>query len=221
MENTKLGDDRATMETLRNLYFSEGKAGLITSDIATATYLLLRKAEDHQIDDSAETIAKRLNLERKAVGVSLSRLEKAGYIILSKRAGKPMGMSINYENMPATRNLATAVTDDAKLVAGKYTQALDRYKLGSKRERQKKGWYPRQQVNAQKLLNYCDGDVDLCRKMIAHALGNPDLKLRAAQGLYHMWSIWKKVKESYAAKHPAVDVQVEAQQEATKEMVSA
>lgn len=115
---------RVSNEVLINLYSNEDKPATITPlDIAVISYLVLRKAFDHEIYDSQSTLAMRLATDYKAVKRSLARLDTLGWITYRGRGiGKPKGISLNLEKLPAAQPIREKITPDASLLVDFYIE---------------------------------------------------------------------------------------------------
>lgn len=188
--------DRALIETIRHLYFSEGKPTQITPvDISILTYLILRRSEDHEIFDSQETIAGRIGCERKTVGESLERLKRMEWISIGGRGqGRTKAIAIRTDKLPASHGVRAAITQQAKSLTVRYHWYLKRT---DPRRRFRKDWLQRQLPSAQRILTLCGGDLDLARAHLNFAMRHPIYKRRAETSLYHAICIWGKISRAY------------------------
>jgi hypothetical protein len=165
-------------------------------DVLVVVYLIQRRAFDHPINDSQYTMSQRLGCEPKTISRSLERLAspQINWITRSKRQGRSDGLALIHDNLPLADSERLRITQDAKMLAGRYQMALQ--KAG--RRRFPKGWLGQQCVSAQRILNHCAGDLTLSRHMVGHAISTPMHKVAARQSLYHLLRRWKSVEVSYS-----------------------
>jgi hypothetical protein len=165
-------------------------------DVLVVVYLIQRRAFDHPISDSQYTISQRLGCDLRTIGRSLERLAspQVNWIARSKRQGRSDGLALIHANLPLAESERLRVTQDAKMLAGRYQMALQ--KAG--RKRFPKGWLGQQCVSAQRILNYCAGDLTIARRMVGYAISTPMYKVAARQSLYHLLRRWKSIEASYA-----------------------
>jgi len=191
----------ATMgKVLERLFWSRSKPRYITpTDLSVAAYIVSRRVFDHELYDSALTIAERLGIDDpETVGESLTRLENAGWISCRNRGrGRTKGISIRLENFPAAEPVQSKITPEAKDIVKRYRKALEKYRL--RKRRFDKSWDERQLTSAQWMLGECNGDAELVAKMIAVALHEKATKATAAKSLYELRQIWPKVIGFYHA----------------------
>jgi len=190
-----LQSDRASCDVLRRLYFSESKSGLLPVDLNLLTYLVLRKAADHAIDDSEGTLSRRLCIERKAIQRSIARLALTGWITVNGRGiGRSKSISLNLERFPAAQPIRERVTANAKQIAAEYYAALVRV---DRKHKFPKGWIQRQQPSAQRLIDRCGGDAKKARDMVAVGFNDPKLQKRVRTSLYHATLIFPQLERAY------------------------
>jgi DNA-binding transcriptional MocR family regulator len=184
-------------DRLRDLYFSENKPDKLQPiDVALLSYLLLRESEDQFIRDSQETLAARLGCERGAIKRSIDRLEKMGWISVTKQFdwnGKThrntrgifgsSGLSVNLEKLPKLADRATRgePSEDAIKLAKGYTAWLMQH-VPNKYKRFPKRWDAHQQYAAQQLIDRA-GSVEMATALVNFALLNPKHKAAARTSL--------------------------------------
>jgi hypothetical protein len=195
----KVIDDSATLATLRHLFFSEDKPKTLQSiDIAVAAYLVLRKCEDHEVLDSYQTIAERINSERKAVARSLARLQSQEWITVRKRTGQTAALSINTQSMPAEHAVRDKITPEAKTLAANYAKLL---LLGhpsihvDKRMAKRKHFIKNQYASAQRIIGKCGGDRALAGNVTGFAVVHSKHRKAAQVSLYHLLTKWGAIYE--------------------------
>jgi hypothetical protein len=199
-----LVSDPVTLDTLRNLFFSEDKPDTLQSiDVAVVAYLILRKCEDHEVYDSYRTIAERVNCERQAVSDSIARLKNCDWITVAKRRpGQTACLSINAESMPAERAVREKITTEAKSLAANYTKALLTKSpaiLIDRRVPRRKHFIKNQFPSAQRILTKCNGDRDLAGKVVGFAIIHSKHRKKAQIGLYHLLMKWDAILAEYHA----------------------
>jgi hypothetical protein len=195
MQSQNLVSNTVVVDILQRLLFSESKPSRLTpTDIAVMTYLILRRAVDHSIHDSHDTIAKRVCVERKAVMDSLARLESVRWITVESRGlGRTKSISINIEGLPAAEPVRSAITPEAKALVRDYYSELK--KMGRKQFH--KNWFHRQYPSGQRILTMCGGDLQVAHHLMIWALKSPRFKERSKQSTYHMSLSWKRIVEAY------------------------
>jgi hypothetical protein len=193
---TGLNADNITVTTIRDLLSNESKpAELQPVDLLYLAYLMLRKAEDHHITDSNDTLAKRFNCDQKTIVRSRKRLVDAGYIAVERRKGATSAVSINIDNIPAEATLRSKITPAARNLASRYKNALGR--LGKKKF--PKHFLSNQVPTAQRILDSCGGDEEFASQVIGFALGHRDFLKKSRKSLYELFSRWEKVKSAFDA----------------------
>lgn len=195
MQTESLLSDHAMIDVLQRLHFSESKPSyLLPLDISLLTYLVLRRSIDHEISDSAGTLAHRLCVERQAIGESLDRLQQHGWITVSGRGvGRSKGLSLNTEKFPAIQAVRERISEEAKFIAREYANELQ--KAG--RRRFPKNWISRQFPSAQRIIDKCGGDAALARSMVAFGFTDKELHKSVRTSLYHATLIWPKITRAY------------------------
>jgi hypothetical protein len=203
MQSAPLLTDKVTVDVLQRLIFSEEKPSkLLPIDLVIMTYLVLRRCEDHEIFDSQLTIAERTCTEWKAVGRSLKRLQKVGWVTVTYRGrGRTKAIAINLDTFPAAQPVRELVTEGAKVLVREYVSELQKV---DPHRRLLQGWVNRQWPSAQRIVTLCDGDVQLAYSMMGHAFMWPTLKKRARTSVYNMLKIWPMVTRTYRERLAAV-----------------
>jgi len=195
MQHEKLLSDNSIVEQLLNLYTSEEHPSKLQPiDIALVTYLVLRRTHDHEIFDSQLTIAQRLCSDRRAVAHSFDRLKSIKWISVRKRGrGMTDAIALNVESLPATRKLRQKITPEARELAERYQLALRA--LGPRRFT--KNWLSRQAANAQIILGFCDGNLELARRLVGFAIRKSRHQKKARISLYHARMVWSRIVQEY------------------------
>jgi hypothetical protein len=192
---TSLISDSVTIQTLRDFLASEKPASMTPVDILHVIELTLRKAEDHAIFDSQQTLAKAFCCDRKTIIRSQQRLVKLKWLSRPKRKGRTNALSLNFENIPTERTLRSLITPDAGKLAHRYKVVLQ--KLG--RRKFSRHWINAQTSSAQRILDQCGGDLEAATRLIEHALSNPKHRSKAKKSLYELFGKWSKIVQTYAA----------------------
>jgi hypothetical protein len=202
-----LNDDTTTLETIRKFLASEKPTCITPVDILQMIHFISRKAEDHDIFDSQQTLARMFSADARTIQRSQERLAspEIDWIARPHRRGKTNAIAIKYENVPAEEILRLKITDEAKQISLRYQQALKRL-----RKKFPAHWLPQQFPSAQRILNECDGDVELAARLIGHALSHPAHAAKSRQSLYHLYGRWKRILETYSA-------QLQAQEQARQQ----
>jgi hypothetical protein len=198
-KSSSLITDSVTLQSLRDFLISEKPSSITPVDVLHVVHLITRKAEDHQIYDSQQTLARAFACDVKTVVRSQKRLEKLRWLSRPQRRGRTNALSLNYENIPSEKSVRTLVTQNARHLSARYQNDLRRMGLKKKFP---KTWLERQFLSAQRILDKCDGDVDLAARIIGHALNNPRHRNKSKKSLYEVLGQWHKVKHSYDAEHP-------------------
>jgi hypothetical protein len=195
MQTAPLITNHVTIDVLQRLLFSEDKPSRLTPvDLAVISYLILRRTHDHEILDSAQTIAARLSGDRRVIGRSLERLRSLGWVSVGSRGnGRTKAISINIDMLPAAQPVRAKITQDAKKLTWRYMTALG--KMG--RKKFPKNWHTRQFPSAQRILTLCSADLELAARVLGHGLNNPKFKKRTAMSLYHALIVWHQIADSY------------------------
>jgi len=189
-QQAPLQTDKVSHEVLLNLYSNEDKPSEISPlDICVVSYLILRKAFDHEIYDSQSTLAMRLGTDYKAVKRSLARLDTLGWITYrGEGIGKPKGISLNLEKLPAAQPIREKITPDATQLVNFYIElkraiATKQIKI----LRLPRNWHQRQLPSAQRLLTIY-GDYDTASKVV-HALcyhEDPGIQVKSRSSLHNL-----------------------------------
>ena len=193
-----LNDDTTTLHTLRNFLSSAKPTSITPVDILLVAHLISRKAEDHPIYDSQQTLARMCNVNWRTIQRSLERLasKEIDWISSPQRRGKTNALSLKYMNIPAEDTLRLKLTADAKQVAFRYQQAMKKFG----RMKFPAQWLAQQFVSAQRILNACNGDMELAAQIVNHAINHQKYGQRSRQSLYHLYGLWPKVLTSYTEK---------------------
>lgn len=199
-----------TLTTLHNIFFSENKPEDLTpTDLALATYLVLRQTEDHFIYDSQDTLAERLGCERGAIKRSIERLKAAKWIVTkeawqysektkkkTRALAKTVGLSIVLDKLPQYSNRATrpsAISEEAKELARRHNAAL--IKLG-RYGRRPKNFAQMQERSAQRLIEEFGGS-EMVRTVINWALQNPRFMKTVHKSLYEVRRKAREIRKAY------------------------
>jgi hypothetical protein len=192
-----VNDDSTTLETIRNFLASEKPTCITPVDILQMIHFITKKAEDHDIFDSQQTLARMFNADARTIQRSQERLAspEIDWIARPQRRGKTNAIAIKYEKVPAEEILRLKITDDARQISLRYQQALKRF-----RKKFPAHWLSQQFPSAQRILNACNADVELAARLIGHALSHPLHAKRSRHSLYHLYGRWNKILETYSAK---------------------
>jgi hypothetical protein len=202
--------DSVTVKTLRDFLASPKPEGMTPVDVLHVIQLTLRKAEDHAIYDSQQTLAKAFCCDVKTIVRSQKRLEKLKWLSRPQRQGRTNALSLNHENIPTERTLQTLVTADAKKLAAIYQRAL----MKAGRKRFPKFWLSQQFLSAQRILDQCAGDVPTAADTITYALHARLYRLKATKSLYTLLAVFPKVAAAYTAQREQKQKELEIQAQA-------
>jgi hypothetical protein len=187
-------DDRTTVATLRNFLATTPPPGIGPVDLLHVVQLMLRKAEDHSVFDSQQTLAQHFGVDAKTIVRSQKRLEKIGWLSRPRRKGRTNALSLNFTNIPAEEPLRLKLTPFAGHLAVRYQAGLRR--MG--RQRFPKHWLTQQLPSAQRILDHCGGDVDHAAQIISHALNTPPHRAKSQKGMYTILGRWAKIMKTFA-----------------------
>jgi hypothetical protein len=206
-------NDSTTLEGIRRFLAAEKPASLGPVDIAQMVIFMVRKAEDHDVYDSQQTLARMLNTDPRTIARSQKKLEAPGiaYISRPQRRGRTNAISIRYENVPGEEILRAKVTPEAKELSVRYKRALEQ---NFHRKKFPKTWLPQQFVSAQRILNLCSGDMDLARRVIGHALSDGPHKKKASQSLYNLLGRWPQIVHTFQEKVQSIPPPTEVTKQA-------
>lgn len=198
-------DDTTTLNTIRNFIAADKPACITPVDILQMIHFISRKAEDHDIYDSQQTISKMFNADTRTIARSQERLasREINWIARPQRRGRTNAISIKYENVPAEEILRLKIADAAKQLALRYQVAVKKFG----RRKFSAQWLPQQFLSAQRILNECNGDVELAARIIGHAMSHQKHGKKSRQSLYHLYGRWDKILESFSAKLQAQEQQ--------------
>lgn len=189
-----MNDDASTLKLARNFLRSEKPPSITPVDILQIVYLMLRKAEDHDVFDSQQTIAKALNSSTWSVKRSQEKLERLGWLSRPQRRGKSNALSLRYQNIPAEEALIRQITPQARKLALGYKAALSKC-----RKKFPAQWLPQQFLSAQRILDLCSGNEQAASNLINYAFSHPQHARRARQSLYNLLGRWKRLVQDYSA----------------------
>lgn len=158
-----------------------------------------RKAEDHEIFDSQQTIARAFGCDPQSIVRSQKRLQELGWLSRPQRRGRTNALSLNYENIPSEKAVQILVTQDARTLSLNYMTELENKGLKRKTS---KHWFARQHFSAQKILNRCGENLELATKIVKFAIGHPRLVGKAKKSLYELNGAWSRVRSAYDTAHP-------------------
>ena len=194
-DSTPLLSDGTALATIRNFLASEKPANITPLDILQMVHFMACKAEDHDTFYSQQTLARMFNADTRSIARSQQRLasDEIDWISRPQRRGKTSAISIKYQNVPAEEIIRLKISPDAPQLAFRYEQGLR--KMG--RKKFPAHWLKQQFPSAQRILNDCNGDIELAARMIGYALSDPRHRKKAVQGLYHVCGRWRKIRESY------------------------
>ena len=206
-------NDRTILDTLRRLDSPANRpASLFPIDISVMAYLVRRRAIDHEIVDSRQTLADAVGCQSlRTIDASLERLEKAGWISVRHRwNGNSNAIQVNVNTVPALAPVQRKVTKEAGQFAVWYKGELER--SGFRKQVRRKNWLSRSELSAQRILNKCGGDVELAKVRFGWGLRfSKWQKIVQSGSLYHVNGIFDKmVKElqeyiDSKAKQTAID----------------
>lgn len=198
-DSTTLTSDGTALATIRNFLASEKPADITPLDILQMVHFMACKAEDHDTFYSQQTLARMFNTDPRSIARSQQRLasNEIDWISRPQRRGKTNAVSIKYQNVPAEEIVRLKITPAA-------TQLAFRYQNGLRKAGRKKfpaQWLKQQFPSAQRILNECNGNVELAAQVLGHALSDERHRKKAAQGLYHVYGRWRKIVASFAARY--------------------
>jgi hypothetical protein len=194
--------DTATVDAVRRFLADETKpSNLEPIDLLQIIYLMTKKAEDHAVVDSQQTLARRFNCSVHTIARSQKRLAsgKVDYISRHRRRGQSSTLALNHENIPAEAIVRLRVSEDAGTLANWYKSELQR---GGLKKRFPKHFVGNQKVSAQRILNECGGDLALAKLVIAHAIIHPSHRKRSADSLYNLHGRWRQIVKTFTADNP-------------------
>ena len=186
-----------TLETIRDFLSASKPPKMTPVDVLHICYLTLKKAEDHGITDSLQTLARAFGCDLKTVQRSQERLVKHGWLSRIRRRGRTSELSLNIENIPHEAALRVKITPEARQLALLYQLGLRKH-FG--RKKFPKYWLENQALSAQRILNECAGDLALARKILGHAVSHPLHRGKSKKSLYELFGRWPKIMVTYAAK---------------------
>lgn len=201
-------NDSVTLQSIRDFLASEKPANMTSTDVNQIVHLLSRKAQDHPIYDSQQTLSKVCACDVKTIVRSQKRLQKLGWLSRPQRRGRTCALSLNYENIPSEKAVQKLISQDAKALVSRY---VDELRTKFIRKKFPKHWLGQQRVSAQWLLDRCSGNLELAEKIVKFAVSHPRLQNKAKKGLYELKGQWNRVRLVYDAEHPeAANQPVEA-----------
>jgi hypothetical protein len=189
--------DSETVAILRDFLAADKPADATPLDILQTVYLLVRKAGDHDIYDSQQTLASRLGVDLTTVNRSQKRLASPlDWIARHQRRGRSSTLSVNVDKLPRHKKEPLVISQDARALAAFYRGLLEQ-KTG--KTRWHKHWYTQQLPSAQNIINRCEGKprrvsaLELAKFCLEVAFDDPVLNHRAGKSLYELFRIWDKV----------------------------
>lgn len=209
-EAPRIGSDLATLEILRDLYFrdKQGEENEIGgTDLAILTYLLVKKAHDHNVFDAKGTIAQRLGISVNTLTRSLKRLEKNGYILTQLRGNTPTALYVDVDAIKPRQGARSEPSAAAIRLAQDHTNFLVSI---AQHPRQKKryetlGFIKQQRHSAQRLIDMADGNADYARDLIVFATDAAVFQKAASHSLYRLAYRFKDVRVEFEAKFQLVN----------------
>lgn len=207
--SSSLIDSNTTNTVLRNFLSSPKPPGIGPLECCLVALLMLRKAEDHAIYDSQQTLAQMFGVSPRTVLRAQQELERIGWLSRPRRKGRTNALSLNFEKIPAEEPLRLKISPQAGRLAVAYQTILQR--LG--RKRFPKHWLSNQRPSAQRMIDRCGGDGGLAVQILAHALSSPLHKKKSMKGLYDVLGRWDKITETY---HAQVECEKKQRNEVTQ-----
>lgn len=191
--STSLIDSSTTNAVLLNFLSSPKPPGIGPLESCLVALLMLRKAEDHPVFDSQQTLAQMFGVSQRTIVRAQQELERIGWLSRPQRRGRTNSLSLNHENIPAEEPLRVKVTPQAGRLVIAYQTILQR--MG--RKRFPKHWLSQQKLSAQRMIDRCGGDGGLAVRILGHALGSPLHKKKSMKSLYDVLSRWHKITKTY------------------------
>lgn len=196
------------MEVLLNLYSNENKPqGTTPLDLALVTYLVCRRAFDHEIHDSQHTLSIRLSADYKAVKRSLERLDELHWITYRNRGdGLPKGIALNLQNLPAAQPIRDKITPDAERLVDFYLElrksvnkrapVIRGGKLIEPRLKLPRNWKQRQLASAQRLVTRYQG-YPVASRVVYELFHHPQMGIqtKARKSLYNLFNVIPRVRK--------------------------
>lgn len=197
--SSSLITDSVTNQSVRDFLNAEKPANITTVDVLQMVHFLLRKGQDHEIYDSQQTLSELCACDVRTIARSQQRLHSFGWLSRPQRRGRTNALSLNYEKIPSEKAVRVLITQDAKTLSSHYMNELR--SKGIKRKFPN-AWFARQHLSAQKIIDRCDGDLELATKIVKFAISNPRLQGKAKKSLYELVGAWLKVRATFDAVHP-------------------
>lgn len=193
---TLLGDHEV-LDILRRLDNPTNRhSELFPIDNYVMSYLVRRRAIDHEIYDSEQTIARALGYkDRETIAASLVRLEKVGWITVRHRGNwNTLAIQINFDRLPACASVRDKISKEAGLLALWYKGKLERNGI----RKFHKNWLKRSEPSAQNILTRLEGKVgsaiELAKYILAFGFEQPHWKRLLMRGsLYHVEKCFNKI----------------------------
>ena len=193
---TLLGDHEV-LDILRRLDSPANRPSeLFPIDYHVMSYLVRRRAIDHEIYDSEQTIARALGYkDRETIAASLVRLEKVGWITVRHRGNwNTLAIQINCDRLPACASVRDKISKEAGLLALWYKGELERNGI----RKFHKNWLKRSEPSAQNILTRLEGKVgsaiELAKYILAFGFKQPHWKRLLMRGsLYHVEKYFNKI----------------------------
>jgi hypothetical protein len=212
--------DSDTLALIRNYIRAQKPDGMQQPDYALALTLLPFKADDHAVTFSQTTLKEYMACSEKTVARSEKALKDLGIISQSDpRPGHAKTTVINIKKLPLAGPLKEP-TEDAKRLVYHYMKSLKENFLNSKSfetikkygkkhrtaygfKQFDKNWIDRQERQAQKMLDKCDGDIKAAARVISHARTNPKFTWAFKKDLYNVRSCWSNIMKAMAEEDAA------------------
>jgi hypothetical protein len=160
------------------------------------SYLVRRRAIDHEIVDSQQTITDALGYkDRETIEASLVRLEKAGWITVRSRGNwNTNAIQVNVDAVPALARVRDKITKEAGALAVWYKGQLERKGI----RKFHKNWLKRSEPSAQRLLTQCSGksgsEIEIARGVMGWGFEQPKWRRLLMSGsLYHVGRFFNKI----------------------------
>jgi hypothetical protein len=220
--------DSDTLALIRNYIRAQKPDGMQQPDYALALTLLPFKADDHAVTFSQTTLKEYMACSEKTVARSEKALKALGIISQSDpRPGHAKTTVINIKKLPLAGQLKEP-TEDAKRLVYHYMKSLKENFLNSKSfetikkygkkhrtaygfKQFDKNWIDRQERQAQKMLDKCNGDIKAAARVISHARTNPKFTWAFKKDLYNVRSCWSNIMKAMAEEDAAKEASIAQQ----------
>jgi hypothetical protein len=162
-------------------------------EVALVTLLFAFKAIDHPVSFSHQTLALMLGCHVHTAKRAEQKLRDIGWISVTSRRGLSKLTSLNLDKLPTTNRKAVRTpSEDAITMRKAYLNKLFYLKIKlHKKQIQTLDW------NSEKILQRCNGDMNLMVDMLRHAFDTAEHAKAARSGLYQLWKRWKAIERTY------------------------